>query len=70
MNLIWVCRIRVGDEELVGGEGHLVQTKLFPLPLDPGSQPSGDKTRLVLRNFFQLATTRGSLDTGSSGIYE
>jgi hypothetical protein len=47
VDLVWVCRIRVGDEELVGGEGHLVQTKLFPLLLDPCRQPSWNIEKLT-----------------------
>jgi hypothetical protein len=48
MDLVRVGSIRVGDEELIGGQCHPIQTKLFPLPLDPCCQPSWKKT---VRNY-------------------
>jgi hypothetical protein len=43
VDLIGVGSIGVGDEELIGGQCHPIQTKLFPLPLDPRCQPSLEK---------------------------
>ena len=44
VDLVRVVLVRVGEEELVGGEAHVVQPLLLPLLLDPGRQPSGDRT--------------------------